>query len=176
MKEVKQSTLLQKPKNEKALARNRFEKNEEDLTTFNCNISDDLPENPDASALVPSKNPFTTQYVDPEMDEKLAIKKLVLPPETLYLIDKVVRAKAKAGPIGIDNSEVINLEIEKEQRQQNKYFANLAEKKRGRTVDSDEESDCDSEERGMTIVERENLVNEKLLQRLYKAAERDLDA
>jgi hypothetical protein len=32
----------------------------------------------------------------------------------MYLIDKVVRAKALLGPIGIDNSEVINIEVEKE--------------------------------------------------------------
>jgi len=37
-----------------------------------------------------------------------------LPPETMYLIDKVVRQRSKMGPIGVDNSELINLEIEEE--------------------------------------------------------------
>lgn len=32
----------------------------------------------------------------------------------MYLIDKVVRQKSRCGPIGIDNSEVINLEVETE--------------------------------------------------------------
>jgi hypothetical protein len=45
-----------------------------------------------------------------------AIRNLELPSATLYLIDKVVRAKALNGPIGVDNSEVINIEAERELR------------------------------------------------------------
>jgi len=45
----------------------------------------------------------------------------------MYLIDKVVRAKALKGPIGIDNSEVINLEQERDLKKRDKYYANLAD-------------------------------------------------
>jgi hypothetical protein len=45
--------------------------------------------------------------------------------ETLYLIDKVVRQKASSGPIGIDNSEVINLEMENEFKKKNKHIFKL---------------------------------------------------
>jgi hypothetical protein len=48
------------------------------------------------------------------LEEEEAIKMIELPKETLYLIDKVVRQKIKQGPIGIDNSELINMEIEDE--------------------------------------------------------------
>ena len=58
--------------------------------------------------------PYWLSLIDPEMDDEEAIQFIELPLETMYLIDKVVRQKAKAGPIGIDNSEFINLEIEEE--------------------------------------------------------------
>lgn len=45
--------------------------------------------------------------------------------ETLYLIDKVVRQKASTGPIGIDNSEVINLEMENEFKKKNQHIFKL---------------------------------------------------
>jgi hypothetical protein len=48
-----------------------------------------------------------------------------LAPETLYLIDKVVRQKARYGPIGIDNSELINLEMENEFKNRNKHIFKL---------------------------------------------------
>jgi hypothetical protein len=35
-----------------------------------------------------------------------------------------VRAKALQGPIGVDNSEVINLEIEREYKLKNKHLTN----------------------------------------------------
>ena len=40
------------------------------------------------------------------------------------MIDKVVRAKALQGPIGVDNSEVINLEMERELKKRNKNLPN----------------------------------------------------
>ncbi len=46
------------------------------------------------------------------MDDEEALNLIELPDETLYLIDKVVRARMKHGPIGVDNSELINIEIE----------------------------------------------------------------
>ena len=46
------------------------------------------------------------------MEDDEAIKFIELPQETLYLIDKVVRQRAKTGPIGVDNSELINIELE----------------------------------------------------------------
>ena len=54
--------------------------------------------------------------------------RIQLPAKTMYLIDKVVRAKALQGPIGVNNSEVINLEQERDLRKKNLYYANLAEK------------------------------------------------
>jgi hypothetical protein len=45
----------------------------------------------------------------------------------MYLIDKVVRQKAINGPIGVDNSEVINLEQERELKRRDKYYTDLAE-------------------------------------------------
>jgi len=36
------------------------------------------------------------------------------------LIDKVVRQKAMTGPIGVDNSEYINIEQERELRRRNR--------------------------------------------------------
>lgn len=122
----------------------------------------------------PSKNPHTRQFVDPDADKRNAISKIRLAAATMYMIDKVVRAKSLAGPIGVDNSEVINLEMEREFRQRNRYLDNLAAAKKG-AGESDEESDLNDDEQGLTPEERENLINEKLLQRLYKAAERDLE-
>jgi hypothetical protein len=58
------------------------------------------------------------------MDPEKAIQQIRLPQSTLYLIDKVVRAKALQGPIGVDNSEVINLEIEREYKLKNKHLTN----------------------------------------------------
>ena len=55
-------------------------------------------------------------------------------------------------------------------------MANLASKKKQGTGDSeDDEEDPDDEEAEMDEQERENLVNEKLLKRLYKAAQEEID-
>lgn len=88
-----------------------------------------------------------------------AIRNLELPSATLYLIDKVVRAKALNGPIGVDNSEVINIEAERELRQKNSHIYGL-KKNNGALSDSE---DGPVDEDGFTQVERENLENEKLL-------------
>ena len=58
------------------------------------------------------------EHID-ELDEEEALQLIELPQETMYLIDKVVRQRAKAGPIGVDNSELINLEIEEEYKHKN---------------------------------------------------------
>lgn len=63
--------------------------------------------------------------MDPDIDEKEALSLIQLAPETLYLIDKVVRQKARYGPIGIDNSELINLEMENEFKNKNKHIFKL---------------------------------------------------
>ena len=76
-----------------------------------------------------TQNPFTIRYIDPNVEPREAIRKLELPAKTMYLIDKVVRAKALQGPIGIDNSEVINLERERDLKKRDQYVANLAERK-----------------------------------------------
>ena len=63
--------------------------------------------------------------LDPEIDESEALSLIKLPAETMYLIDKVVRMKARTGPIGIDNAELINLEFENEFRAKNKHIFKL---------------------------------------------------
>lgn len=111
------------------------------------------------SAAAGHTNLNTVQLVDPNMDPERAIQQIKLPQHTLYLIDKVVRAKALQGPIGVDNSEVINLEIEREYKRKNKHLTNDPH---GEQADDDEED--------QTQEERENQNNAKLLDRLYKAA------
>ena len=68
--------------------------------------------------------------------------------------------KASQGPIGCDNSEVINIELERELKRRHKAMYG-----EGGTVDEDIEEDPN-----MTEQEREDLINEKLLRRLMKAA------
>lgn len=63
--------------------------------------------------------------MDPDIDEKEALELIQLPAETLYLIDKVVRLKSRTGPIGIDNSELINLEFEHEFKTRHKAIFKL---------------------------------------------------
>ena len=46
------------------------------------------------AACYKTKNPHTIRYIDPNMDIAYAIKQIQLPVKTMYLIDKVVRAKA----------------------------------------------------------------------------------
>ena len=74
-----------------------------------------------------NKNPHTIRFIDPNISQKAAIKRIQLPAKTMYLIDKVVRTKALRGPIGIDNSEVINIEQERELKKRDKYYRELAE-------------------------------------------------
>lgn len=87
--------------------------------------------------------PYWLSLIDPEMDDEEALKYIELPIETIYLIDKVVRQKAKAGPIGIDNSEFINIEIEEEYKQKNKYIQGLVN---GYSKKDDNESKLHQEE------------------------------
>lgn len=63
----------------------------------------------------------------------------------MYLIDKVVRAKALQGPIGIDNSEVINLERERDLKRRDQYVASLAHRKGTGATSQGENSDSDDE-------------------------------
>jgi hypothetical protein len=63
----------------------------------------------------------------------------------MYLIDKVVRTKALQGPIGIDNSEVINLEIEKDVEKRNRYLAGLVRKQTSEVSEVDEDVDSNAE-------------------------------
>jgi hypothetical protein len=64
------------------------------------------------------------------MDDEEAIKFIDLPEETVYIIDKVVRQRTKVGPIGVDNSELINLEVEDEFKAKNQYLEQLVNGKR----------------------------------------------
>ena len=70
---------------------------------------------------------------------------------------------------------MINLEQERELKKRNQYVANLATKKKQAAGDSEDEGDPDDEEAEMDEQERENMVNEKLLKRLYKAAQDEID-
>jgi hypothetical protein len=76
--------------------------------------------------------------MDPDIDEKEALELIQLPAETLYLIDKVVRLKSRTGPIGINNSELINLEFEQEFRARHKAIFKL-NKGESSLEDQDEE-------------------------------------
>lgn len=82
-----------------------------------------------ANALVagnPGLGPLAKRLMmDPEIDEQEALSLIVLPASTIYIIDKVVRQKAKHGPIGIENSEVVNLELENEFKYRNKHVLKL---------------------------------------------------
>ena len=103
-----------------------------------------------------------------EEDEALAL--IELPEETMYVIDKVVRQKAKAGPIGIDNSEFINIEIEEEFKEKNQYLQNLVDGyNKKKTINHDEnkeETDEDEDDN------KENQHNQRLLDRLSNVAAR----
>ena len=84
------------------------------------------------------------------MTEQQAIKRIQLPTKTMYLIDKVVRTKALKGPIGIDNSEVINLEQEKELKKRDRYLRGLADGY------GEEGEDEDMDDMDAAMQEREN--------------------
>ena len=75
----------------------------------------------------------------------------------MYLIDKVVRQRAKAGPIGVDNSEFINIEMEEEYKERNQYIEHLVN---GKQANNESLSNED----------KENMQNERLMQRLTAAA------
>lgn len=67
-------------------------------------------------------NPNTIQFVDRNKTRDEQLLEIDLPAMSLYLIDKVVRQKAAIGPIGVDNSEVINIELERELKRRNKQM------------------------------------------------------
>ena len=95
------------------MARTRFEENKSTLIGARNAYAEQDEEGETelvGAACYKSKNPHTIMYIDPSMDQREAIRNIQLPAKTIYLIDKVVRAKALQGPIGVDNSEVINLE------------------------------------------------------------------
>ena len=71
----------------------------------------------------------------------------------------MVRAKALYGPIGVDNSEVINIEMERELRRRNRYIASLYGEKAIEKGEGDE-SENEFDEDGLKPEERENLENE----------------
>jgi hypothetical protein len=56
----------------------------------------------------------------------------------MYLIDKVVRQKARNGPIGIDNSEVINLQVENDFKNRNNHILKLNNANSGAEIDFSE--------------------------------------
>jgi hypothetical protein len=50
-----------------------------------------------------------------------------LPRETIYMIDKVVRQRAKRGPFGVENSELINDVHDKDALDKNERIQRLVE-------------------------------------------------
>ena len=142
------------------MARTRFD---QDIcqTTSNKKVSLDAGVEHDLAELRHAANhrntnPNTIKFIDPNLDPKYAISRIQLPPKTMYLIDKVVRAKALQGPIGTNNSEVINLEQERELRKKNLYYANLAEQKRPRpqAIDEDDNEDQENSDREQMAIGR----------------------
>lgn len=85
-----------------------------------------------ANALVagnPGLGPLAKRLMmDPDIDEAEALSLIQLPAETMYLIDKVVRQKSRTGPIGVENSEVVNLEAENEFKKQSRHIFKLNSK------------------------------------------------
>lgn len=111
---------------------------------------------------------YLVQVIHPDMEDEDAISLIELPQETIYLIDKVVRQKAKAGPIGIDNSEFINIEIEEEFKEKNQYIQNLVDGYKKKTIPQgeDEYVNTTQDEDG----NKENQHNQRVLDRLSLAA------
>ena len=69
----------------------------------------------------------------------------------------------KSGPVGVDNSELINIEIEHEYRQKNQYIQKLVNG--GITTDNSEN--------GVSHDNKENMIdNQRLMDRLTVAASR----
>lgn len=106
---------LQKKQTERTMARTRFEEEGAIPVGMKAQMNGADLASGDQIEMVPAsafnnKNPHTIRFFDPNMTESQAIKRIQLPAKTMYLIDKVVRQKAIKGPIGVDNSEVINLE------------------------------------------------------------------
>ena len=130
VKEHKSMTKLQPKQNERTMARTRFDELGTVPVGAKAQMTGEAPNT--ELEMVPAtsfsnKNPHTIRFFDPNQTERHAIQRIQLPAKTMYLIDKVVRAKALRGPIGVDNSEVINLEQEHELKKRDKYYANLAD-------------------------------------------------
>eukprot|EP00347_Sterkiella_histriomuscorum_P011660 403371604 len=129
-----------------------------------------------ASKLTHDKHPqgFVIQgvddilQIDPEMEDEEAIKYIELPQETIYLIDKVVRLKAKTGPIGVDNSELINIELEQEFKQKNQYIEGLMH--HGGNKKPQDQMTMTTQEQQQQYEDKENIQNQRLLERLTQAA------
>ena len=128
-----------------------------------------------ANALVagnPGLGPLAKRLMmDPDIDEQEALSLIQLPSETMYLIDKVVRQKARCGPIGIENSELVNLEMENDFKKKSKYIFKLNSK--DHTDDQDQYQGYVDEEgvyHGVDQDEKLFKENEKLLQRLTNVA------
>lgn len=114
--------------------------------------------------------------MSPDIDEKEALSLIQLPAETMYLIDKVVRQKARAGPIGVDNSEVINLEFENEFKSKHKHIFKLNDGTLASGAAEDLAEGYVDEQgvfHGLDQDQKLFQQNEKLLQRLTNAVYRE---
>jgi hypothetical protein len=123
-----------------------------------------------ANALVdgnPGLGPLAKRLMmDPDIDEREALSLIQLPAETIYLIDKVVRQKARSGPIGIDNSELINLEVENDFKKKNKHVFKLNDASKMAAIEEEELNgyiDEDGMYHGVDHDEKLFQMNEKLL-------------
>ena len=134
------------------------------LSRFDCTGIDSIQKqskySPEKQAALLGQGISSMQLIDPEMDDEEALKYIELPPDTVYLIDKVVRMRAKVGPIGVDNSELINMEIEEEYKEKNQYLENLVN---GGKKDDDDDK---PEEETSHFENKENIDNQRLLDRL----------
>lgn len=68
----------------------------------------------------PEKHPHDPYaHISPDMEDEEALQLIEVPEDKLYIIDKVLRQMAKQGPIGVENSELINIEYEDEYKESN---------------------------------------------------------
>lgn len=81
-----------------------------------------------------------------ELEEEEALTLIEIPEETMYLIDKVVRKRSKVGPIGVDNSELINIEVEDEYKQKNQHLLQLIKGQKLGKHSQDESEDKENQD------------------------------
>lgn len=97
------------------------------------------------SAQKDSKERTRSLSIGKELREIL--DQIELPRETMYMIDKVVRQRAKRGPFGVDNSELINDQQDRETNEKNERIQRLVEglSSHSRIINTGDESHKDGD-------------------------------